>query len=229
MATFSYTLTVPSAATTTTTADSAPLAKEDDHAGLALTRPLTEYQGLPRFEAYLTAIVNLIQPLEDLGWQLLQERYLDDLSTTPAGTGAIGEQLDGLGEIVGEPRNDKEDEEYRTFLRVRILVNNSDGKMEQLIDILELIEFETIKIKEKFPAHLNVYVTEAVYPLETARFMGEAKAAGVSLHFIFTGQAAADTFSLSSSYNSKETSATTGLGYTKDGVTGGKTMGAFRG
>ena len=72
-------------------------------------------------------------------------------------------------------------------IRVRILVNKSDGKPEQLIEILDLIEpAAVIQLRELYPAALSIEAdTLGSTTLQQAyRLMKAAKPAGVRLNLI---------------------------------------------
>ena len=185
------------------------MTEETDHAGFAIGSLLEEYKGLPRMEAYLGAIVGMLQPLETLCWQLLRERYLD----TVDGYGpAVGTQLDGIGAIVGEGRNNRVDAEYRIFLRVRGLINKSNGRVEELNAIVDTLGADTVHIIELFPARLEVYAMGVDCIDETFSSLMEAKAGGVALDFIYSPADFADTFKFSSTYATETVSATSGFG-----------------
>lgn len=184
MSTWSY-VVIPSGAGAGAAApgDTAPLAYQADHAGLAVSRLLEQFHDLPRMEAMVQDLVATLQPLEDLAWQLLRERYL----TTIDGAGpAVGEQLDGLGAILGEPRAGRSDDQYRLFLQVRILINVSDGKAEDLGGILELLAAGGWRVLDVPPAHIEAWAYAVDYPVDVHRALQEAKAAGVGLTLIYT-------------------------------------------
>ena len=56
-----------------------------------------------------------------------------------------GEVLDKIGEIVGEPRKNRGDEVYRLFLYVAIQRNISNGSLNMMSDILQIIVGEDKK------------------------------------------------------------------------------------
>ena len=157
MSSFTFSLELPS---TVEESDIAPLAHETDHATVAVDKLLHQFKDKPRIQSVLDRLMEMLQAAEDTYWQLITERFLN---AVPTGEGpAEGEQLDVIGRVVGEPRNEQLDAEYITFLKVRILINNSDGLMEQLYSILDLIGFDSIRLLETHPAHLEVYVTGSV-------------------------------------------------------------------
>ncbi len=81
----------------------------------------------------LRCFVEPIQELEDEAQKVLLQRTLDN---------AVGFLLDGIGKLVGQQRLGLDDETYRRYIRARIVANNSDGMMEDLIAIADLIVFD---------------------------------------------------------------------------------------
>lgn len=97
----------------------------------AKNRLLQQFKGKEGFEKILDAIVGQLQTLEDVFFDLLENRFLDTAS---------GQQLDGIGEIVLLDRPEGlTDTVYRTRLKVQILVLISNGEPETLIQIFKLL------------------------------------------------------------------------------------------
>lgn len=93
-----------------------------------------------------------IQELENVFTQLLLERWIDS---------AYGEQLDKLGVIVGESRLSDNDEEYRAAIKLRVIINVSEGEPERLITVLQAITKATlVHYLEKYPARACLYAHE---------------------------------------------------------------------
>ena len=105
---------------------SAPFALNAEHKTQAAARRMIQYLDKPRFRALLCVYVSQIQDAEDAGWQLATERTID---------AAVGVQLDGLGDIVGQPRQGLSDDDYRPLIRARIKANNSEGTAPNIIDV----------------------------------------------------------------------------------------------
>lgn len=97
----------------------------------AKNRLLQQYKGKPGFEKIIEAIVGQFQIIEDVLFDLLNNRFLSN---------AAGKQLDGIGEIVLLDRPEgMDDTTYRIRLRVQILVLTSNGEPETLIQIFKLL------------------------------------------------------------------------------------------
>lgn len=68
---------------------------QQDHAGIAWSHWLGQFQGKPRLEALVKALLKPAQGLQGALLAMYEQRWLDT---------AEGRQLDGIGEIVGLPR-----------------------------------------------------------------------------------------------------------------------------
>jgi len=156
------------------------LTKTIDHVSEALEYLLEQFKGKPKFEALITSYINQIQDLEDAYFQLLGDRLPADA--------AEGVQLDGLGGIVGEPRNGRSDTDYRVGIESRILLNLSSGQPEALICLLNCSNCNGgVELTEYFPAAM-VARSRSELPSEDeaqrlANLLQEGKAAGVKAHF----------------------------------------------
>lgn len=148
-----------------------------DHVEIALSQLLQQYKGKPRIEGVLAALVQQIQDLEDAIYPLNQYRQL---------AYAVGEQLDGLGEIIGLARNGMDDDTYRLFLIGTIAKNYSDTTITTIDTILALLlEPEFLLIFETFPAEIQVQFANstrdpALFPL-VALLVQQALGAGIKL------------------------------------------------
>lgn len=148
-----------------------------EHAEQAVGHLIEFFRRGPRNQLLVAAVMEQVQELEDQLWALANAFDLDD---------AVGDQLDILGRLNGEPRGNRTDDEYRAAIRVRILVNRSDGQVEQLIDILDAIDPTcTVHVAEGYPASLSISVDNISTGTfaDVNRMMQQAKPAGVRLHF----------------------------------------------
>jgi hypothetical protein len=103
-----------------------------------------------------TNIVSLLQilltPFNEL------EAMFNDLLTQRSIDVAVGDQLDILGDIVGQPRIGAaigDDDTYRRYIRARVAANRSDGTGDDVIQVVQLA------LADYLPA-LNVHL----YPNE---------------------------------------------------------------
>lgn len=155
--------------------------KKDNHVEEALANLLSQFKNKETFAKVLTSYIAQVQDLEDAAFEVYFGRMIDN---------AVGVQLDGIGTIVGEERNGKDDDAYRTALRVRILINLSEGTPEDIIAILATLTGGTIKIREYYPAAYIAELTDTITPGSfdaalIAIYMRQGTCAGVKAHFVY--------------------------------------------
>lgn len=181
-----------------------------DHAGEAIKRLVTQFKGKPRVEALTGALARPNQDLEDTLFDLLEQRWIDT---------AIGKQLDGIGEIVGESRKGKEDEPYRLAIKAKIGQNNSKATPEDIIAIFKLlVQCEIALFIEYFPAEACIFANKNIEDLDNndiLKFCQKAMPAGARLDYIgwYDGD---DAFAFAGDDNGK------GFGDAFDDTVGGK-------
>lgn len=180
---------------------------------------------LPRVEALLRTFAEQIQALETVNVDLITERTM---------TSAIGEQLDVLGRIVGEPRRGAEDEPYRNRIRVRVLVNRSNGTLPELIEIVRVFEGWTFN-----PAAPHMHLRETatmqlflqIFTLPVNAFaemkilLRQIKPAGVTLDYAFSSvltEAPLPYFAFTWSGYAPVVAPPQGFGYSGGGIDSGK-------
>lgn len=89
------------------------------------------------------------QEIEFTLWDLMQTKNIASVT---------GDRLDIIGAIVGEERNFRDDETYRTAIYSRILLNRSSGQPEMLLMGLKILtNFITSHYQEIYPG--KVYIT----------------------------------------------------------------------
>ena len=139
-----------------------------------------QFKGKTNIEKLLELFGTKVQELEDVGFELINERAL---------AAAIGTQLDNLGEIVGEERQGRSDDEYRKAISVKILINTSSGTPEQVIDIVLGITGGTVvKLTEIYPASLQIESNGADLPtLQEIERIQSSLAATISFVLVITG------------------------------------------
>src|SRR3990172_10193728 len=101
-----------------------------DHENQAVARLAHQFKEKPLIDGMVRAFATPKQDIEKMLFDLLQDRNI---------LTAVGEQLDGLGSIVGEDRKGRFDPEYRTGILARIAINTSQGTPENLISVFKLI------------------------------------------------------------------------------------------
>ncbi len=152
------------------------ITKITTHSIDALARLLYQYRDSTRLQGLITALYGTqAQELEDAIWQLLTRL---DINTSE------GEQLDRIGEIVGQPRYGMADDLYRIWLKARIGRNTSEGDIERVISIWKLFnpEATTVQLVENFPAEMAIYSDTGLdpsYSAEILEFMQQVTGAGI--------------------------------------------------
>lgn len=125
-------------------------------------------------------IATLATPFQSL------ENMLQDLLTLRSIDTATGAQLDVIGKIVGQARNGLNDDDYRRYCRARIATNKSDGTIQNVINITELIVYDDAgyyQIANQAYATVvvrieNIGITEALADI-LITFLKETVSAGV--------------------------------------------------
>lgn len=148
------------------------------------TTRVTEAQGLlidqfknhTNIDAIVKAFATQSQELEDAAWEVL----LNTLVST-----AVGQQLDGLGSIVGVERGGRSDADYRVRIGAQILLNKSSGTIEELLELcVALGATPGTVLTEVPPAKIEIVASVVVTNgEEIGTVLGQAKPAGVGLWF----------------------------------------------
>lgn len=115
-----------------------------DYAAIAVPRLTGQFENSPKLKALMAAIVGPLTTLETEADALVADRWIDT---------AIGKQLDGCGHIVGELRQGRDDDAYRTAIKFRVFVNISKGTPTDLIRGLKFLTDPTdCQYLEAYPA-----------------------------------------------------------------------------
>jgi len=154
------------------------------HISEALGNLIEEYKNAKNLKVIVTSYVTQIQILEDVFQDITIARSVND---------AENAQLDGLGTIVGEPRQGRNDLDYRQAVRVRIDLNLSSGTIEQMISVIQsTLNVSEVIITEYFPAAFLANVIDPIDPNNVSDYALEliksGKAAGVGFDIIVSPQ-----------------------------------------
>jgi len=180
------------------------LIQNTEHRAQALALLIQQFQESTNLRELLGSYVASVQDLEDTFIGLRDGRTLDN---------AVGDQLDGIGQIVGLDRAGLDDDDYRLALGAKVLVNESSGSPDELLEILSILAGEgvAVALEELFPA--SVLMDSEFSPIIDAdlaiSLLRLAKPAGVSLQYIF--EPTATPFQMSSLSGTLETSAVNGM------------------
>lgn len=151
----------------------------DDHRSQVLDLLPSQFDNSTNLRALISAIIGTpscaatgLQEIENQGEQLLLNRWL---------TTAVGEQLDGLGDILDEVRETDDDEDYRAALQLKVVINTSEGDPERIIEVLKLItDAALIHYAEMWPAKIYLYAHNVHQTPELSRVQ-DAASAGVGV------------------------------------------------
>ena len=157
-----------------------------DHIKKTLARIAGTLVGKGRFESLVTVFATEIQTLEDTFFEVLTERSLTAEFT---GKRAVGEQLDGIGRILGLSRyTSQTDVEYRLDLKAWIRFILSQGEADTLIFVIKaLTDSIDVRLSECFPAAIILYFDGAVLNAENlSSIMDRCAAAGIRVDLVNT-------------------------------------------
>lgn len=163
-----------------------------NHVEQALDRLTQQFKGKPNVETVVSALASPTQDIEDALWQLFSER---DVET------ATGVQLDAIGNLVGQPRGGLIDGDYRRFVRARISVNKSNGLVEDILTVSQLVladDVAALVLVPSYPAAILLRIVGSTVSEEVASllvsFLRKVVAAGVRLVIQFQSSADPDAF-----------------------------------
>lgn len=127
----------------------APVKQELVESGLNLL--LYQFRNKENIEGLLQTYLTDLNQLDTDAFTLVDNFNIDD---------ATGIYLDYIGRIVDLDRKGQDDETYRKNLKIKILINNSDGTPNTILKILsELTETANVRVWEHFPVS-TVYYTD---------------------------------------------------------------------
>ncbi len=115
-----------------------------------------------------------------------RENVINQLYTAFDLSEAVGVRLDFLGALVGELRDGRGDEDFRAAVGAKVLVNLSNGRLEDMLAVAQALlpDVVDIKVIEQYPAALRIELYDAfdgASPATVARMLRQAKPAGVGL------------------------------------------------
>lgn len=119
-----------------------------DRSDQAIKLLLEQYKGQPFIEGMIRCFVDQIQELENAYCDMLAKRTID---------GAEGDILDEMGTIVVQDRLGFLDDFYRNLLKAKVGENTSQGEIEKIIQITQILSDATlIHLQEWFPAGIGL-------------------------------------------------------------------------
>ena len=145
------------------------------HVEQGLDRLLERFKGRPKLEALLRILLARMQHIDDVIFDLFEGFWIDN---------AVGSQLDALGWIVGEERLGRSDDIYRLYIRARIRINRSNGRVSDTLLVARLIleADATIEYVPEYPAAYRVRISDTLAAAsDLRRLLVQVKPAGVGL------------------------------------------------
>jgi hypothetical protein len=143
-----------------------------DIEGIAVSRLTGQFESSEKLQAMVRAVVGPLSVAQDDAYSLLEDRWIDT---------AVGVQLDGCGEIVVEPRDGLDDDEYRRAIKYRVFVNTSGATPQ---DVQYALDYLTDPIDaqyiEQYPATVLLFTDGLQVDSGIADAMQDLLPAGVS-------------------------------------------------
>ncbi len=127
------------------------------------------FKGKPVITGLLSSLTAKVEDLEAVLWDVINKRLITN--------NPVGDQLDQLGAIVGEKRDSRSDADYFPAVQVRIKVNRSQGRAEDVLQVAHLLFTGTWTYAE-FPA-MGFYITalDITGAISILRLIGQTRAA----------------------------------------------------
>lgn len=166
-----------------------------NHTDEALELFLEHLKDSEKAKQWLSVFTDQAQELEDALFPLIAARNI---------AVATGQRLDGIGQILVEPRKGRSDENYRIGLYTKILVLRSSGIPADYIRLTELVlqdDAAVTVLREHFPHAATIDVTDQTITCEQARqlniYVHQIRAATIKILLAYhtTAHAEALTFS----------------------------------
>jgi hypothetical protein len=183
----------------------AEITKITNYKERAILRLIEQYKEKPILKDILDAFSEEVQEAENAINSSFGKLDIDNNSNN---------QLDKIGDIVGERRSGKDDTSYRLAIKARIAINTSTGTAEEIISIFKLFTGATkVQYFDLYPAAIQIMGNVPI-PVEiedVLRFAIESSlVAGVRLELI-------GSFDDTEAFEFAETDGTFGLGFGDEG------------
>lgn len=152
-----------------------------------------QFKSKPKIQLWVDMVARQFQDLEDVLQSLLTLVSIDD---------SAGDQLDGLGRFLGQPRAGVDDATYRIYLKARIVARKSRGRPEDIYRVFAaLFPGSTFFLRsggvKSFFIRVNVAITRA-QAVAASTFLVQAKESGARADLIWQESPTAALFTLDS-------------------------------
>jgi hypothetical protein len=154
------------------------IAKNNNHESEALARLISQYKDKENFEKLIKIIATRTQEQEEMLYSMYNRFNIAN---------SEGNQLDTIGDIIGQKRFSFTDDIYKLLLYSRIALNTSGGTPENIMSLFTiLINNAEIQYIEQYKAGIHLWYASDVVPDEdlinyTIEAINNSLAAGVSL------------------------------------------------
>ncbi len=147
----------------------------------ALSRLTSAFNTKPNTRNILKSLLVGFPEIENVFWQIINQRILNVLVPAVAANEDTGGQIDLIGGLVGEDRQGRVDASYLPAVIIRIRVNRSKGTAEDIIQVANLV-YPGFTYEEGGIASWKVKMLGVVsVAISTiANLLGKAKATGTS-------------------------------------------------
>ncbi len=146
-----------------------------DHVARALSLLIEQFEDKELLNGLVRAVVLSHQDVENNGNDLYLYRWIDS---------AYGATLDILGEIVGQPREGRNDSDYREAIKTRVTINTSSGVPETVIQALRFFTQATRVLYQEpvgVPAYVQIFSNGPVLPVNLTAQMEAVSPAAVTV------------------------------------------------
>lgn len=157
------------------------------HGAEALGRFTEQFKNKPNLTKLVAAFAERTQGIENITWQIYNARMLAN---------AADARLDDIGAIVGQPRDGRDDTEYRQWISARIVINRSNATPDDTLHVLELVIPDYPgSLVEYYPAAYAVRLFGYPGDMDVIfNILREVKPAGVRLYFEYSPTPSTGTF-----------------------------------
>lgn len=185
--------------------------KDTAHGLSARALFIDQFRGRKVVTGILDSLTSRVQAVENSIFDVINLRMLD-LATFA--------QLDSVGDLVGEPRLGRADTAYREAIRLRIRVERSQGRAEDVIQVVSLATSNNFLYREMYPAGFQVDTFNIQASYELQRQIGQTRAVGVRGVIMSSNWASSNNFVYGTGYGTVANAK--GFGSVYDATVGGK-------
>jgi hypothetical protein len=141
-----------------------------------------EYNQPPFFPEWMSCGETLDLAKFDDSVKTDTNRVIDSMAEQYDLEKAKGILLDRAGKLLNQPRKGQDDERYRSWLKLKAMINNSTGTVNEIIDIIEFVyQAANIKLEPNYPAGLKIrHDGEDSFDSELNKRIAAALPAGIS-------------------------------------------------